>query len=125
MSFTDPITLTYAAPLTPVGSVVCPRVSVGQFTSLYQSADGLSKVSASHQYGKRTREVLRFDYSKISPDPFIPATNVSRAMSCYIVFDSPAVGFSASEKLELYRAAKSIMNPSSDALMVKFLGGES
>jgi hypothetical protein len=68
MAFADPQSVTISAVTSSL-----PRVSTGQGTSEYLSADGLIKLSASNAYGRRTRRVLRLDHSKITADPFIPA----------------------------------------------------
>jgi hypothetical protein len=124
MSYSDPQSVTFAAPL-PVGAVSLPRTSSGLNGSTYSSADGLTKLTASSQYGKRTRRLLRLDYSKISADVFLPATNVQKGMSVYMVFDLPPVGFSNAEALAAYVGFKGAFTASSDALVSKLLGGES
>jgi hypothetical protein len=93
--------------------------------SVYTSGDGLLKLTASHIYAKRTRRVLRIDASKLSPDAFKPDENVKRSMSCYMVFDTPPDGFTAAEALALYKGLVGLMTASSDAVVVKLLGGES
>ncbi|DAD50495.1 TPA_asm: coat protein [ssRNA phage Gerhypos.4_6] len=120
MSFTDPQTVTITGVTTPL-----PRVSVGDNESVYQSADGLIVMSASHNYGKRTRRLLRLDTSKISPDVFEPAENVKQSMSCYIVFDLPPAGYTNAEALAVYTGFKTQFTATSDALISKLLGGES
>ncbi|DAD52058.1 TPA_asm: coat protein [ssRNA phage Gephyllon.1_3] len=120
MSFTDPLSVTIAAVTTPL-----PRVSVGDDRSEYQSADGLILLSASHDYGKRTRRVLRIDTSKLTSDPFKPAENVKVSMSNYMVFDTPPAGYPAAEALAVYAGFKALFTASSDAMIIKLLGGES
>jgi len=120
MSFTDPLSITISAVTTPL-----PRISVGDDESEYQSGDGLIKVTASHSYGKRTRRVLRVDTSKITADPFKPAENVRVSMSNYIVFDVPPAGYTPTEALAVYTGFKTLFSASSDAMIVKLLGGES
>jgi hypothetical protein len=120
MSFTDPQTVTISAVTTPL-----PRVSVGDDESEYMSGDGLIKLTASHNYGKRTRRMVRIDTSKIAPDPYRAAENVKLSMSNYIVFDLPPVGYTAAEALAVWVGFKTQLIASSDALIVKLLGGES
>jgi len=123
MSFADPQSVTFPAPL--AGTISLPRVSVGQYASSYQSGDGLVTLAASSQIGKRTRRVLRLDHSKISADVYLPATNVKQSMSVYMVFDLPAVGYSVAEETAVYTGLRSAMTASSDLLITKLLGGES
>jgi hypothetical protein len=123
MSYADPQSVTFPAPI--AGTISLPRVSVGQYQSSYQSGDGLVKLTASSQIGKRTRRVLRLDHSKISADVFLPATNVEQSMSCYMVFDIPAVGYSVAEQTAVYTGLKDSFVASSNLLITKLLGGES
>lgn len=124
MSFTDPQSVTFAAPL-PVGAVTLPRVSVGKLQSTYTSTDGNVTLTASSAIGKRARRVLRLDHRKIAADPFVSGANNQYSMSCYVVFDTPILGYSVAEQLEVYRGLKGQMTASSDALITKLLGGES
>lgn len=120
MSFTDPLSVTISGT-----TIALPRVSVGDDKSEYQSGDGLVLVSANHDYGKRTRRVLRIDTSKLTSDPFRPSENVKVSMSNYMVFDIPPAGYTATEALAVYQGFKTLFSASSDALVVKLLGGES
>jgi hypothetical protein len=120
MAFTDPQSVTISG-----SAISLPRTSTGQNGSEYQSADGLVKLSANSQYGRRTRRVLRIDHSKITADPFIPAQNTKVSMSNFIVFDVPVVGYTNAEALAVYAGFKAAFTASSDALITKLLGGES
>jgi len=121
MSFADPLSIT----ISPAPAAPLPRISVGDDTSEYRSSDGLITLSASHNYGKRTRRVLRLDTRKITTDPFRPTENVEVSMSHYMVFDLPPAGYTAAEALEAYRGLKTLYSATSDAMIVKLLGGES
>jgi len=120
MSFTDPLSVTISGT-----AISLPRVSVGDDISEYASGDGLVRLSASHNYGKRTRRVLRIDTSKLTTDPFRPSENVKVSMSNYMVFDLPPAGFSATEALAVYAGFKTLFTATSDAMITKLLGGES
>jgi len=120
MSFADPQTLTISGT-----AISLPRVSVGEDESEYMSGDGLSKLTASHTYGKRTRRMLRFDTSKITADPFKSTENVKVSMSCYMVFDVPPAGYTPVEALAVYAGFKNQFSATSDLLITKLLGGES
>lgn len=120
MSFTDPLSVTISGVTTPL-----PRISVGDDRSEYQSGDGLILVTASHNYGKRTRRMLRIDTSKLTADPFKPAENVRVSMSNYIVFDVPPAGYTAAEAKAVYDGFKGLFTATSDAMITKLLGGES
>jgi len=120
MSFTDPLSITISAATTPL-----PRVSVGDDESEYASGDGLIRLSANHQYGKRTRRLLRIDTSKMTSDPFKPTENVKVSLSHYLVFDLPPAGYTPTEALAVYTGFKTLYSATSDAMIVKLLGGES
>lgn len=120
MTFTDPQTVTISGVTTPL-----PRVSTEGDETIYQSADGLIQILASHDSGKRTRHLLRINHSKLTPDPFIPAENVKVSMSTYIVFDVPPVGYTSAEQLAVYTGFKTQFSAASDALITKLLAGES
>lgn len=120
MSFTDPQSITISGVTTSL-----PRVSVGDDKSEYSSADGLIQLSASHQYGKRTRRMLRIDTSKLSPDVYVADENVKRSMSTYIVFDLPEEGYTIAEALAVYTGFNTLYTATSHAMITKLLGGES
>lgn len=120
MSFTDPQTVTISGATTPL-----PKVNNLVNGSEYLSADGLIKLSANSAYGKRTRRLLRLDHSKIAVDPLAPSLNAVQSMSVYIVVDTPKWGYTNAEALAVYVGLKTQMSASSDALIVKLLGGES
>jgi hypothetical protein len=69
--------------------------------------------------------MVRIDTSKMTADPFRPSENVKVSMSNYIVFDLPAAGFTAAEQLATWIGFRTQLVASSDAIIVKLLGGES
>lgn len=122
MSFADPQTVTISG--TPIS---LPRVSQEGDETVYQSADGLVQLLASHDYGKRTRRIVRINHKKITPDPFVPSENMEASMSAYLVFDVPKgnVGYTAAEQKAVYDGLKVQLAASSDVLITKLLAGES
>lgn len=121
MSFADPQTLT----ILPASAVSLPRTSVGDDESEYTSGDGLLALIASHNYGRRTRRMLRVNTSKISADPFKPTENRRTSMSYYIVFDLDPSAWTATEALEVFKGFNTQVTASSNLLITKLLGGES
>lgn len=121
MSYADPQTVTISGT-----AISLPRVSSGDGSSKYLSADGRVQMIASSQYNKRTRRTLRLDHSKIAADPFT-ADQTLYGMSVYLVFDIPnnGVGYSAADALAVYSGFKGQFTASSDLLITKLLGGES
>jgi hypothetical protein len=129
--FSDPITLTPGASF-DAGTVSLPRVSQQGTISVYQAgpltvnAGSLLKITASHQYGRRIRRVLRCDYSDNAGSTLISGTTAPRSMSAYVVFDLPSNGsFNATDQLSLFNGLKGTWSATTDALMKKVLGGES
>lgn len=118
--FADPQSVTIAGVTTSL-----PRTSVGTNQATYSSSDGLIHLSAAHAYGRRTRRTLRLDHSKIAADPLISAQNIRYSMSCYIVTDLPATGYTNSQALDVITGLVTAMSASSYALTAKYLGGES
>lgn len=120
MSFQDPLSIDIGG-----GMVDLPRVSTGQNTSTYTSADGTISVSASSNYAKRTRRVLRVDTNKVTPDPFVPAQNQKVSSSVYLVFDTPVAGYTNTQLLALFNGFRDLFEENTDDIITKLLGGES
>lgn len=121
MSFADPASITVSA--VPIS---LPRVSTGEDKSEYMSGDGLNHLTASHDYGKRNRRMIRFDTAKMAPDAFRPAENVQVTMSNYVVFDIPGKGgYTPTEALAVWVGFNAFLTASSSAVISKLLGGES
>jgi hypothetical protein len=121
MSLADPQSITIA----PASALSLPRVSVGDDESEYASGDGLTSLRAAHQYGKRTRRVIRVDTSKITADPFKPSENVRVSSGVQLVFDIPPAGYTAAEMLAVFVGFNTLLTATSNAVVVKLLGGES
>lgn len=119
MAFSDPQNL--PAPL----ATVLPNTTRGANLGVYTSSDGLTRMTISSAYGKRTRRTVRVDITKITPDPFLPATNVTVSFSFYWVIDLPKAGFSSAEVKAAVTAAMNWATASSGANLDKQLGGES
>lgn len=119
MAFADPQTIT-------INSVAqtLPRVSVDTNASFYAKDDGTVKLTASHQYGKRKRSLLRVDFSKTAADPLGPSVNQVYSMSVQLVVDRPLVGFTVAEQKQITDAVAAWLQASSGANSTKFLGGE-
>lgn len=120
MALSDPQSLNIGA-----GAVSLPRVSTKASESSYTSADGLLTLTLSTQSGKRKRQVIRVDVTKITADPFIPAQNTEVSMSFYMVFDKPNVGFTNAEALAIAEGLITLANASSEKVLKQLLGGES
>jgi len=90
------------------------------------SPGNVLKVSASHQYGKRTRRVLRCDYSDNAASTLITGTTSPRSISTYVVFDVPNAGqFSVADQAALFNGLKGLWSAATDTVLLKLLAGES
>lgn len=118
MSFADPQSVT-------IGSAISlPRTSSGANVGAFTSADGSTRLSVSHAYGKRIRRTARVDYKKLVTDPLISTNSISVSMSAYVVFDVPLLGLSASDQLAVATGLTGWLSASSNAATTKLLGGE-
>lgn len=120
MAFADPQSVTISG--TPIS---LPRISTEGDETVYQSADGLVQLLASHDAGKRLRHVIRLNHSKVTADPFIPAENVKVSTSQYLVIDAPTVGYTAAEQLAIWVGFRTALAATSDLLVTKLIAGES
>lgn len=115
MAFADPQT---------INSVSCAKTGGGQHSVEFTSNDGLSKLTVSHTYGKRTRRTLRYTDKKIAADPLISANNIEYSMSAYIVVDTPQTGYTVAQAKAIVDALVAYLAASSGAQVTKLLGGE-
>lgn len=124
MSMTDPTVVTISAV-----AQSCPRISVGDDRSEYQTGDGLVTLTFSSLYDqgrqKRTKRMARIDVRKIAADPMKPVENVEVSMAYYIAFDLPRAGFTAVEAKAVADGFNTALQASSGAMIAKLLGGES
>ncbi|DAD50943.1 TPA_asm: coat protein [ssRNA phage SRR6255733_6] len=103
-----------------------PRTGAAMNQGVFKSNDGLITETASHNVnGKRTRSLFRLDHRKVAADPFLTGVNTEYAMSCYIVFDVPNVGYTVAERKAVWDGLSAQLSASSGALVTKLLGQES
>jgi hypothetical protein len=119
MSFADPQSVTINAVAIPM-----PRTSSGTNSGVFTAADGNTRLSVSHAYGKRTRRTIRLDSSKVASDPLLPAQNVKLSNSVYLVVDAPVAGFTNAELKQTIDGFLASLTASSGAQISRLLGGE-
>lgn len=69
------------------------RVSTSESASIYQTADGNSKLTVSHQRTKtRLRHMAKIERTVVAADQ-LTAENAYQTASVHIVVDEPIVGF--------------------------------
>jgi len=112
--------------VTPTGgsAVSLPTVGRGLNQSIYQSADGNTVLTISHNLGKRKRTQVRLDFSKIAADPLISAQNIKYSMSAYMVIDTPITGFTVAEAMAQAGGLLAYLSASTNAKVTSVLGGE-
>jgi hypothetical protein len=93
MALPDPIpTITVAS--VPYDFV---RTQFGDTSTVYTTANGLDRLTISHQLKNRHRHSIRFDRRKIAATPFDAALNQEYSWSAYTVLDTPKNGVTAAE----------------------------
>lgn len=119
MAFADPQSVTIASVANSL-----PRVSSGQNASIYQSGDGLIKLTVSNSYGKRNRRTIRLDHQKIAADPF-SSNQLKYNVAAYLVVDVPPVGgYTVAQQKEVVDALVAYLSASTGARVTQLLGGE-
>lgn len=103
-----------------------PRVATLQNQSEYVKDDGNVRLSITHQYGRRTRRLVRLQHRKIAADPLTAGINVEASMSVTLMIDTPRIGFySNTEAKQIVDALTAYLTASSGAKVTSVLGGES
>jgi predicted NUDIX family NTP pyrophosphohydrolase len=107
--------------------VTAPRVSSGDFKSIYETSDGLNVLSISTQESNssRKRHLVRIDVSKLTTNPFEETKKQTSSMSVYLVIDRPVAGFTVAEAKKLVEGLVGLLSASTYSLTEKVLGGES
>jgi hypothetical protein len=121
MAFAEPQSVT-------INSVAnsLPRVSVGDMKAIYQKDDASVKLTVQHSPGKvSTRRVIRLDTSKIAADPLLPDVNRVVPFGVYLVAITPNVGMSLADQKDQIKGFLGNLSATSDANLIKWLGGES
>jgi len=120
MSYADPQSVT------PTGgsAISLPRTGSGPSSGVFTSADGLTSLSVSHAYGKRTRRSIRLTSAKISADPLNPSQNIRPSLSVTLVVDHPVNGFTNTEIKAQADALIGLLSASTGAKVTQLLGGE-
>jgi len=107
--------------------VTAPRVVSGDFKSIYETSDGLNKLtlSTSQSNSSRKRHLVRIDVEKIATNPFEEIRKEPVSMSVYLVVDRPSNGYSVAEAKKLVEGLVGLLSASTYSLTEKVLGGES
>nr|QDH88190.1 MAG: hypothetical protein H4Bulk4625658_000003 [Leviviridae sp.] len=107
--------------------VTAPRVSSGDFKSVYETSDGLNKLtlSTTTSNSSRKRHLLRIDVEKIATNPFEEARKEPISASVYLVIDRPFTGYTVAEMKKLVEGLVGLASATTYSVVEKLLGGES
>lgn len=107
--------------------VEAPRVSTGNFSSIYETSDGLHKltVSTTETANNRKRHLVRIDASKLATNIYEESKKQEVSASAYLVVDRPVNGFSVAEMTKLVKGLVGLLSASSYSVTEKALGGQS
>lgn len=101
------------------------RTGQGLDTGAFRNTTDGFEMKISHSYGGRVRREVRLDQSKIVSDPLFAANNVPVGASVYLVINHPTSGFTPTQLISLTTALLGNLTASSNANLVKLVGGES
>ena len=107
--------------------VTAPRVDTGNFRSVYETSDGLNKLtlSTSETSSNRKRHLVRIDVEKLATNIYEESKKQAVTMSVYLVIDRPINGYSVAECKKLVEGLVGLLSASTYSLTEKVLGGES
>jgi len=105
-------------------AISMPLVSSQATSSLYQSADGLSRLRISWTANKgSTRYLVRYEEDAIAADP-ITAVNKKVTASIYIVFEQPSFGISDARMILITAGLKTLLNTGAGLFVERILSNE-
>ncbi len=107
--------------------VTAPRVDAGSYKSVYETSDGLNRLtlSTSVSNSNRKRHLVRIDVEKLATNVYEESKKQAVSMSCYFVVDRPVNGYTVAEAKKLIEGLVGLLSASSYSLAEKVLGGES
>ena len=107
--------------------VTAPRVSSGDFKSIYETSDGLNKLtlSTTETSANRKRHLVRIDVEKLTTNIYEEAKKVAVSASVYLVIDRPLAGYSVAEMKKLVEGLVGLLSASTYSVTEKVIGGES
>lgn len=120
MSLADPQSIKIGA-----STISLPRTFAEGTEGEYTSEDGLTVLKVANQNGKRKRQTVRVDVSKVLASVLLPSQNEEASMSCYIVVDRPKSGYSNTEALDVYKGIVEALSASEYKVLKAVLAGQS
>lgn len=117
--FSDPQSVTIGGVATSL-----PRVGSGIGQGVFQTSDSAVTLNISHSYGKRNRRTAKLTTKLLAADPITPSNNVPVSGSFYVVADFPVQGITPDQQKDLAAALAVWLTASTNANLVKLIGGE-
>jgi len=107
--------------------VTAPRVSTGDFKSVYETSDGLNKltISTTETGQNRKRHLVRIDVNKLTTNIYEETKKQEVSSSVYLVIDRPIAGYTVAEMKKLVEGLVGLLSASTYSLTEKVLGSES
>jgi len=121
MAIADPQSVT-------IGGVAnsLPRTGSGDNHGVFTKDDRTVALKVTHSPNKtRVRRSVRLDFSKIAADPLLAGVNREASMSAFVNIDAPLVGLTVTEQKDVVKGLIAALTASTDALLIKIIGGES
>lgn len=119
MAFADPQSVNPGS-----GAVSLPRTGLGATAGSFKSNDGTLTFDVANQYGKRIRRSASVRLSKYASDPTVSGNSTLVSAGVRLSVDQPIQGFTVAELTTLVTGLITNLTASSNANVVKLLGGE-
>lgn len=120
MAFADPQSINISGTTTSL-----PRTGSGNGVGQFTSNDGAQTLSITQQSGKRIRRVALANLKKYSVNPLDTTLNVPVNASVSLVINQPVQGFTVAELTTMCTGLFTSLTASTNANLIKLLGGES
>jgi hypothetical protein len=101
------------------------RIGMNDTSSVYQTANGLDRLTVSHVLKNRNRHTIRLDRKKVAADPFTADLNQEYSFSTYVVCDAPKLGVTAAEMNVHSQLLTALMVAGTPDYVLRVLQGES
>lgn len=121
MAFADPQSIKVDG----TNTVSLPRVNTGDYQSEYLSEDGTIRLKIQTVNGRRKRQQIRVDLTKITTDPFDTTQNIEISSSIYLQIDRPLSGFTNTDMLKAIEGLVAFLSASTYSAVKKALASES
>jgi hypothetical protein len=121
MAFSDPQSVTISG-----SAITLPRTGSGLSTGAFSSGDGANAIDVRHSYGKtRIRRTIGISNKKFAADPLRPTDNKPVNATVRLVVDAPLQGYTPADLQAIIVGFLGNLTATSNANLVKLLGGES